>query len=80
MTRRRIAVDLCTYRPNTGTDTYCTRKASFSVQGERVCLQHVGHAVEVIRFLNQTGAVVEVNADYERDGGFRLGSDPNGST
>jgi hypothetical protein len=78
MTRRRIAVDLCTYtQDQTNGSPYCRARASFTVDGEhRVCLKHVGHAVEVVRgaraaaLSTASGDGCVVVSDHESDGSF----------
>lgn len=90
MTRRRLAVDLCTYTQDQSHNAspYCVRKAAFTVgphrdlagvsDFHRVCLAHVGHAVEILTADGE--GTIKVTADHERDGGFTDQDDPNGAT
>lgn len=82
MGRRRITVDLCTYQQSTASansSPYCIGKAAFTVgpnadqshgvtDVHRVCLKHVGHAVEAIS--HRFPGAVEVRPDYDRSDCF----------
>lgn len=80
MARRRLTNDICTVRP---ARTECHDRAAFTVNVDgpdgdsehRVCLRHVGHAIEAC----YTGhTAVQVVPDYAREGmTFRATPRPN---